>query len=347
MLASQEIRVLISALGAGIDPEFDAAKLRYHRVIIMTDADVDGEHIRTLLLTFFFRHLRRIVDDGHLFIAQPPLYKVKKGKAERYLKNDRAMVEFLLESGAESLSVEAAGNGGPWTGQRLGTCLKKVVAWQRCLNALEKRGQNPHVVAALLQQGGVPRGTLKDEAKTARLLDRLLSRLRQDAERLGPADGRVEWDEEQGAHRVIITLGTQAPWGDRAACVVSPTLLGSAEYRELEAAGAALNAIGTPPFTIRGESETLEATSWGALYEQTMALSKKGMSIQRYKGLGEMNAEQLWQTTMNPETRTLLKVQVEDAVAAERIFTTLMGDQVEPRRQFIETHALEVSNLDI
>jgi len=129
--------------------------------------------------------------------------------------------------------------------------------------------------------------------------------------------------------------------------VVSPTLLGSAEYRELEAAGAALNAIGTPPFTIRGESETLEATSWGALYEQTMALSKKGMSIQRYKGLGEMNAEQLWQTTMNPETRTLLKVQVEDAVAAERIFTTLMGDQVEPRRQFIETHALEVSNLDI
>ena len=347
MLASQEIRVLVSALGAGIDPEFDAAKLRYHRVIIMTDADVDGEHIRTLLLTFFFRHLRKIVDDGHLFIAQPPLYKIKKGKAERYLKDDRAMVEFLIENGAESLSVEAAGNGGPWTGQRLGVCLKKVVAWQRCLNALEKRGQNPHVVAALLQQGGVPRGTLKDEAKATRLLDRLLSRLRQDAGRLGPTEGRVEWDEEHGAHRLIVTLGAQAPWADRPACVVSPALLGSAEYRELEAASAALNAMGTPPFTIRGDSEAVEATSWTALYEQTLVLSKKGMTIQRYKGLGEMNAEQLWQTTMNPETRTLLKVQVEDAVAAELIFTTLMGDQVEPRRQFIETHALEVSNLDI
>ena len=348
MLASQEIRVLVSALGAGIDPEFDAAKLRYHRVIIMTDADVDGEHIRTLLLTFFFRHLRRIVDDGHLFIAQPPLYKVKKGKTERYLKNDRGMVEFLIEHGAESLSVEAAGNGGPWTGQRLSACLKKVVAWQRCLHALEKRGQNPHVVAALVQQGGVPRGSLKDGNKAARLLDRLLGRLHLELDRLGPAEGRVEWDEEQGAHRLVVTLGAQPSWGDRPACIVSPSLLASAEYRELEAAGAALNALGTPPFTIRGEGgATTEAHTWTALYEQALAFSKKGMTIQRYKGLGEMNAEQLWQTTMNPETRTLLKVQVEDALAAERIFTTLMGDQVEPRRQFIERHALEVSNLDI
>jgi DNA gyrase subunit B len=138
----------------------------------MTDADVDSEHIQTLLLTFFFRHLRRIVDDGHLFIAQPPLYKIKKGKAERYLKDDRAMVEFLIENGAESLSVEAAGNGGPWTGQRLGACLKKVVAWQRCLNAPERRGQN-RTSWRSAQQGGVPRGTLKDEAKATRLLDRL------------------------------------------------------------------------------------------------------------------------------------------------------------------------------
>jgi DNA gyrase subunit B len=225
--------------------------------------------------------------------------------------------------------------------------LRKVVAWQRCLNALEKRGQNPHVVAALLQQGGVPRGTLKDQGKAARLLDRLLARLRQAAGSLGPAEGHVEWDEDQEAHRLVITLSSQAAWGERAACVISPALLGSAEYRELEAASAALNALGTPPFTIRGESEAAEAATWTALYEQTLALSKKGMTIQRYKGLGEMNAEQLWQTTMNPETRTLLKVQVEDALAAERIFTTLMGDQVEPRRQFIETHALEVSNLDI
>jgi DNA gyrase subunit B len=347
MLSSQEIRVLISALGAGIDPEFDAAKLRYHRVIIMTDADVDGEHIRTLLLTFFFRHLRKIVDDGHLFIAQPPLYKVKRGKAERYLKDDRGMVEFLIENGAESLSVEAAGNGGSWTGQRLSVCLKKVVAWQRCLRALEKRGQNPHVVAALVQMGGVPRGTLKEETRAGRLLDRLLAQLAEQAEQLGSAEGSVEWEDDQGAYRLVVGLGGQARWGERPTCAVTPALLASAEYRELEAAGAALQALGRPPFTIRTESETIEAQTWTGLYEQALALSRKGMTIQRYKGLGEMNAEQLWATTMNPETRTLLKVQVDDALAAERIFTTLMGDQVEPRRQFIEAHALEASNLDI
>ena len=347
MLASQEIRVLISALGSGIEAEFDIGKLRYHRVIIMTDADVDGEHIRTLLLTFFFRHLRKIVDDGHLFIAQPPLYKVKKGKTERYLKNDRGMVEFLIDAGADALSVEAAGNGGVWAGQRLSACLKKVMTWQRCLHALEKRGRNPHVVAALVQQGGVPRGTLKDEAKAMRLLERLLERLRQEGDQFASIEGGVEWDEEQGAHRLVVTLGSQQHWGDRPACIIDPALLTSAEYRELEAAGAALNAIGSPPFTIKSDTESALAQSWTALYEQTLALSRKGLTIQRYKGLGEMNAEQLWETTMNPQTRTLLKVQVEDAVAAEKIFTTLMGDQVEPRRQFIETHALEVGNLDI
>jgi DNA gyrase subunit B len=308
----------------------------------MTDADVDGEHIRTLLLTFFFRHLRPIVDGGHLFIAQPPLYKVKRGKSERYLKDDRSMTEFLIEAGAESLSVEAAENGGAWTGQRLSGVLKKVMAWQRALQALEKRGRNPHVVAALLHVGGVPRGALKDETKSRRLLDRLLGRLRDQEATLGAADGSVEWDEEQAACKLVVTLGNQ-----RMGCVVSPALLTSAEFRELEAATAALNSLGRPPFTLRADAEEMQTDSWTGLYEQTMALAKKGIAIQRYKGLGEMNAEQLWQTTMNPETRTLYRVQVEDALAAERIFTTLMGDQVEPRRQFIEAHALEVSNLDI
>jgi DNA gyrase subunit B len=347
MLSSQEIRVLISALGAGIDPEFDLSKLRYHRVIIMTDADVDGEHIRTLLLTFFFRHLRKIVDDGHLYIAQPPLYKVKRGKAERYLKDNRGMEDFLLETGAESLSVESAGNGSTWTGQRFSAVLKKVVAWQHCLRALDKRGRNSQVVAALVQMGGVPRGSLKDEAKAQRLLDRLLSRLREQADRLGPAEGSVEWDEDQEAFKLLVTQGAQPVRPDRASCVISPALVASAEYRELETAAAALKALGNPPFTIRMESETIQAENWTALYEHTLALAKKGLTIQRYKGLGEMNAEQLWQTTMNPETRTLYKVQIQDALAAEQIFTTLMGDQVEPRRQFIESHALEVSNLDI
>jgi DNA gyrase subunit B len=346
MLSSQEIRVLISALGCGIESEFDIARLRYHRVILMTDADVDGEHIRTLLLTFFFRHLRRIVDDGHLFIAQPPLYKVKRGKAERYLRDDRGMEDFLLEVGAESLSVEAASNGSAWSGQRLTAVLKKVVAWQHCQRALDKRGRNAHIVAALAQLGGVPRGSLKEEAKAQRLLDRLLARLREQAERLGPPEGSLEWDEEQETFRLVVSLG-QPTRPERAGCIITPALLTSAEYRELEASAAALKALGNPPFAIRAESETIQADSWTALYGQVMALAKKGLTIQRYKGLGEMNAEQLWETTMNPETRRLYKVQVQDALAAEQIFTTLMGDQVEPRRQFIETHALEVSNLDI
>jgi DNA gyrase subunit B len=347
MLSSQEIRVLISALGCGIESEFDLARLRYHRIIIMTDADVDGEHIRTLLLTFFFRHLRGIVEQGHLFIAQPPLYKVKRGKTERYLRDDRGMEDFLLEVGAESLSVEAASNGSAWTGQRLTAVLKKVVAWQHCLRALEKRGRNPHVVAALAQLGGAPRGCLKDEAKAQRLLDRLLARLGEQAERLGPPEGGLEWDEEHEAYRLVVSLGGQPARPERAGCSVTPALLASAEYRELEATAAALKALGDPPFTIRAEAETLQAESWTALYEQVMALAKKGLTIQRYKGLGEMNAEQLWETTMNPETRRLYLVQIQDALAAEQIFTTLMGDQVEPRRQFIETHALEASNLDI
>jgi DNA gyrase subunit B len=346
MLSSQEIRVVISALGCGIESEFDLARLRYHRVIIMTDADVDGEHIRTLLLTFFFRHLRGIVDGGHLFIAQPPLYKVKRGKAERYLRDDRGMEDFLLEVVAESLSVEATSNGSAWTGQRLTGVLKKLVAWQHCLRALDKRGRNSTVVAALAQLGGVPRGSLTDEAKARRLLDGLLARLRGQTERLGPPEGSVEWDEEQETYRLVVSL-EQAIRQDRSTCSITPALLASAEYRELEASAAALKALGNPPFTIRAESEAIQTDSWSGLYEQVMALAKKGLTIQRYKGLGEMNAEQLWETTMNPDTRRLYKVQVQDALAAEQIFTTLMGDQVEPRRQFIETHALEVSNLDI
>jgi DNA gyrase subunit B len=172
MLSSQEIRVMISALGAGIDKEFDIGKLRYHRVIIMTDADVDGEHIRTLLLTFFFRHLRLVVDRGHLYIAQPPLYKVKRGKVERYLKDDRAMEEFLLEAAAGALRVQAAGEGAAFTGQRLIALLQKVTAWQRCRRVLERRGRHPDAVQILIETGGVGRGGLKERERAARLLER-------------------------------------------------------------------------------------------------------------------------------------------------------------------------------
>jgi len=346
MLSSAEIRVLISAIGAGIDPEFDLGRLRYHRIIIMTDADVDGEHIRTLLLTFFFRHLREIVEGGHLYIAQPPLYKVKRGKAERYLKNDRAMDEFLLETIGETLRVDGANGGTTWTGQRLVGILRKLMVWQHCLRVMERRGRHPGVVAALAQAGGVPRGILRDEAQAHQLMARLLEMLRSQSARLGFAEGRVEWDEEQEAYRLILSFGSNGK-GQRSVTAVDHELIGSPEYRELEGAAAALVGLGAPPFKVTAESVTADAASWSDLLDQSLALARKGLAIQRYKGLGEMNPEQLWQTTMNPESRTLLRVAVEDAVAAEQIFTTLMGDQVEPRRLFIERHALEASNLDI
>ncbi|MFQ5961063.1 MAG: DNA topoisomerase (ATP-hydrolyzing) subunit B, partial [Candidatus Methylomirabilales bacterium] len=344
MLSSGEIRVLISALGAGIHPEFDISRLRYHRTIIMTDADVDGEHIRTLLLTFFFRHLRPVVDEGHLYIAQPPLYKVKRGKKERYLKDDRAMEEFLLEAVSEAFKVRARADGAVWSGQRLIGLLRKMAVWQQCRRVLERRGRNPDVVDALIAIGGVGRGVLKDQAKVTRLLDRLLKTLRATSDQYARAEGELEWDEDQEAHRLIVNLGNGGASGR---CLIDQALVGSVEYRELEASTAALKGLGGPPFRIDAEGETAEVASWRELYETALALAKKGMTIQRYKGLGEMNAEQLWETTMNPETRTLLRVTVQDALAAEQIFTTLMGEQVEPRRHFIEAHALEVVNLDI
>ncbi|MFQ5882469.1 MAG: DNA topoisomerase (ATP-hydrolyzing) subunit B [Candidatus Methylomirabilales bacterium] len=344
MLSSAEIRVLISALGAGIDPEFDISRLRYHRIVIMTDADVDGEHIRTLLLTFFFRHLRQVVEDGHLYIAQPPLYKVKRGKTERYLKDDRAMEEFLLQAAADSLKVQAGDGGAVWSGQRLIGILRKMTAWRQCRRVLERRGRNPDIVGALIEIGGIGRGVLRDQTKAEQLLQQLLQSVQARSERYASAEGEIEWDEDQESYRLVVTLGNGRQQGG---CIIDQGLAGSVEYRELEAATTALKSLGRPPFRIEVEGETAEAASWVELYETTLALAKKGMAIQRYKGLGEMNPEQLWGTTMNPEIRTLSRVTVQDALAAERIFTTLMGEQVEPRRQFIEEHALEVANLDI
>ncbi len=346
VLSSQEIRLMISALGAGVGQEdFNIAKLRYHRIIIMTDADVDGEHIRTLLLTFFFRHMKPIIEQGHLYIAQPPLFKVKKGKGERYLKDERVLEEHLVELAAEGITVAPAGSVAAVGGTRLVTLLRKLGRWQAHLRVAERRGRSVPVLAALARVGGSRPEVLRDRGKAEAALRKLEGHLRKNG---GTAwEAAVEWDEEHQTHRLRFTRGSPGAGRENGSWVVGPELLASPEFREMVQLAADLTEIGEGPYRITGEGEEAAATTWEDLHDRCLELAKKGITISRYKGLGEMNPEQLWETTMNPETRMLLQVRIEDVIAAEEIFTTLMGEQVEPRREFIEEHALEVTNLDI
>jgi DNA gyrase subunit B len=334
VLSHNEIRLLISALGTGIGPEeFDVSKLRYHKVILMTDADVDGAHIRTLLLTFFFRHMVPVIEAGHLFIAQPPLFKVKKGRAERYLMSEREMEEFLLEQWVEKASVKMPGKAAPLKAEALLEALKRVLEFRGLFGKLVRRG--------------VP----------GAILDGLLRRKFRASKR-GVGDAEI-------AAAVAETAGELPGWsarlaggdnGDAAAIQIagpqlahfSVDVLKSPDYAQLLELHADIAGMHKGPCIIvdAAEKET-QTRSLDELMRVIMEMAKDGATLQRYKGLGEMNPEQLWETTMNPETRTLLRVTMEDAVGADEMFTVLMGDAVEPRREFIEKFALDVVNLDI
>ena len=354
MLGSDEIRTMIAALGCGIGKEdFRPEKLRYHRVIIMTDADIDGSHIRTLLLTFFYRQMRQLIGDGHIHIAQPPLYRVKRGRSETYVKDDSGLEAWLFKRAAESrrlkLPTREIGGG------ELEALLHKLVAFQRYRGIVDRRGVSVDIVDALLTRGAADKGFFADRDMLDPLARELTTSLR---------SVRVEVDEEHNVYALKVE--------DRSGGFARRQTLGiefveSAEYRALLASYRAIDGV-TGPMVVttvaRGDTaesvdsqETTESresrpgdaqiATIDELVEHFLAAGKRGVAINRYKGLGEMNPDQLWATTMNPDNRTLLQVNAEDDTEADLMFTTLMGDQVEPRRKFIEDNALDVKNLDV
>ncbi len=334
VLSHQEIRLLISALGTGIGPEeFDVSKLRFHKVILMTDADVDGAHIRTLLLTFFFRHMVQVIEAGHLFIAQPPLFKVKKGKAEKYLMSEREMEEFLLTQWVEKASLKVPGKAAPLRGEALLDTLRRVLEFKALFGKFCRRGIPAPVLDGLLRKKfkATKRGVRDEE---------IVAAVKEVTGELAGWAAREVAGENGDATLVQITGAQPATF--------SIDLLKSPDYGQLFECHAEIAALHKGPCeVVDGSGKEITARSLDELMRGIMDFAKEGVTLQRYKGLGEMNPEQLWETTMNPATRTLLKVTMEDAVGADEIFTMLMGDAVEPRRDFIEKNALYVINLDI
>ena len=345
MLSSQEIGTLVTALGCGIgNDEFNADKLRYHRIIIMTDADVDGSHIRTLLLTFFFRQMRELVERGHIYIAQPPLYKLAKGKQQQYLKDDDALNEYLTQSALEnaSLHVNAAAPG--ISGEALETL---VGQYRRVMRIIERMSRiyPRRVLEELMMVPAFELDWLNDRPRLQQWLEQLSERFAGE-HRSGDDIYRfyIHLDEECQKMLPAVELLSHGITTEQ---VLSREFLASAEYREISMLGRTLaDLIEEDGFVRRGERKQV-VTNFADALAWLMSEAGKGYSIQRYKGLGEMNPEQLWETTMDPEARRLLRVTVEDGIAADQLFTTLMGDDVEPRRHFIEQNALAVANLDI
>jgi DNA gyrase subunit B len=362
MLSSKEIGTMIQALGAGIREDFDISKLRYHKIVIMTDADVDGAHIRTLLLTFFYRQMPQLIDNGHLFIAQPPLYKVSRGRSEVYLKDDAALDDYLEEAGLEGLVLDTP------DGQRSGNDLKALVDHARRMRTLMRyapRKYDPALIEALAINGALkPNLDLDSKAKLIAYISGWLN----------AGDVDASWSGEVAVEGGYLL---KRLWrGVTDAYVIEPNFLVSAEARKLDSLAKEQSAAYAKPASLRtlkkgaaveqepslGSPEGEEAgedvaadtkgrpvpvTRPSELLDAVLAAGRKGLSIQRYKGLGEMNAEQLWETTLDPANRSLLRVEVAQADIADEIFTRLMGDVVEPRREFIQDNALSVANLDV
>ncbi len=343
MLQNEEIKVMVTALGTGIGTDdFDVSKLRYHKVIIMTDADVDGLHIRTLLLTFFFRQMRELIERGYLYIAQPPLFKVMDRKKELYISNEEEMKDYVLDNGVSKLSL-LAGNGTSITGNRLLNLVKKVMRIETVLDRFEKEDKNKTVMRILAADPAFSPNDFKSEKVLLKVAKRTSKAI---GERL--VDCRPDTDPEyDDGYRLILDYRMK---GQIFTTVLDREIFKSPRFIEIKELLNQVSAIGEPPYTVVTDDEEKgrkELASMTALVEYVTAMGQKGLSIQRYKGLGEMNPEQLWETTMNPDKRTLLQVKLEDYVTADEIFTTLMGDHVEPRKDFIYKNALYASNLDV
>lgn len=341
MLASPEVGTLITALGCGIGKEeYDPAKLRYHRVILATDADVDGSHIRTLLLTFFYRHMPELIERGHIYIAQPPLYKVTKGKQEQYAKDDSQLNSYLMTLALQDAQLYV----NPAAPPVLGEALEKLFQhYLRVLDLIKRLSRRlpVEVLEAMVDLPGVTPVDLDQPTKVTDWFETLGRLLKQRAKHSYRIDLQaVPENNNFTAHIILTAHGVESPY------TVSKSFFTSPEYQALVELGQQINGLlETDAYVQRGEKKQ-PIHHVKDMVEWLLAEAQRGLHIQRYKGLGEMNPTQLWETTMNAETRRLLQVRVEDAIAADEIFTTLMGDQVEPRREFIERNALLVSNLD-
>jgi DNA gyrase subunit B len=332
MLGHEEIRAIITALGTGIGKDdFDAGKLRYHKVILMTDADVDGSHIRTLLLTFFFRHMKELIDRGHIYIAQPPLYRVKRGKSERYIRDERDFARELMKRATEDHVVKAK-EGVSLEGASLTTFLLNVQEYEAVAAKLARRVKEPRLVEALAESA-LEKKTDFEEKKP---IDKLLKEIEKLKLKI---EGEVVFDEAHSLYEI--------QFGPPHNQKINWALVASADYKRLRGLAKQVEEYNNPPFTIIRNGDKAVREKAGDVLGYVMEDAKKDFTITRFKGLGEMNPTQLWETTMNADTRTLLKVRLEDVVEAEKIFTTLMGENVEDRRKFIEENALDVVNLDI
>jgi DNA gyrase subunit B len=336
MLSSQEIGTLITALGTGISDEFNIEKLRYHKIIIMTDADVDGSHIRTLLLTFFYRQMRQVIDNGHIYIAQPPLYKVNRGKSEQYLKDERALEDYLIATGIED-AVLRLGSGEEIAGADLHKLVEDSRTIRGLLGGLHSRYNRKVVEQAAI--AGVMRSEVTGVPATASAAADYIAK-RMDALAEETERGWTGTFDENGFHFERTVRGVKE------AAIIDQALLGSADARKLDEFAPALQKTfprPTPPAILRRKDEAFPIHGPVGLFEALTNAGRKGISMQRYKGLGEMNPEQLWETTLDINARSLLQVRVKEADEADDIFTKLMGDVVEPRRQFIQDNALSAS----
>lgn len=336
LLGSQEIATLITALGTGIGKaDFNVEKLRYHRIIIMTDADVDGAHIRTLLLTFFYRQMTELVERGHIYIAQPPLYKIKQGKHEQYLKDEHELNEYLLGSALKGAELLVKENGDTLKEDALDSIAKQVVLTEAVIRRIANL-YDESVLRAIQDVGEIDLSTEQSANSIAEKIRPVLGAI--------GSEVIVSQDTETSAYRLEINKYVH---GNLESCVIDAEFVNSGDYRQIMKTSLLVNnLLGEGALIKRGEKEQKISTFKQAL-DWLLSEAKHNLNIQRYKGLGEMNPEQLWETTMDPKVRRLLKVQIEDAIGADEIFTTLMGDNVEPRRAFIESNALSVSSLDV
>jgi DNA gyrase subunit B len=336
LLSSQEIATLITALGTGIGKDdFNAEKLRYHRIIIMTDADVDGAHIRTLLLTFFYRQMLNLVERGNIYIAQPPLYKVKQGRDERYLKDQHELDEYLLQSALKNAELVTAENGKTLSGDALAQIAKQMVLTEAVIRRLASL-YDESVLRALQDIGEFDLRTEPAAEQAAAKLRALLGNT--------GSEVILGFDQETDSYRLEVNKYVH---GNLQSCVIDPEFLASGDYRQILRSSVMLEGLLSEGAIIKRGEKQQPVANFKAALDWLLGEAKQNLNVQRYKGLGEMNPEQLWETTMDPQVRRLLKVQIDDVIAADEIFTTLMGDQVEPRRAFIESNALGVNNLDV